>query len=118
VALMRTRLRLAVVLAAIAVTLQPNALPRRVVELTNAVHGTLTSHLASASDTSEVRLAAISRDDPTDGVLQRSRFFAVAVGIAAIAIASRRRTLCRLQATPAAVPWRSSTSVRGPPFAA
>jgi hypothetical protein len=116
---MRARLRLAVLLAAVAVLLQPNAVPRQVVELTNRAHGAIASHdVVSSSETPEARLVATSRDEPTDGVLHRARFLAVAVAITAIAVATRRRTLRTVAGVLPAVPWCASRWVRGPPFAA
>jgi hypothetical protein len=115
---MPTRLRLAMLLAAMAVVVQPAAAPRPTVAVTTRAHRSVAPRDALTSlAIAKARLDAFTRDEPSDALRNRTLFDGVAVGMAALVVACRRRLVRRLAAVRVAWAPRNWVSVRGPPFA-
>jgi hypothetical protein len=115
---MPARLRLAMLLAAMAVVVQPAAAPRPTVAVATRAHRSgAPRDVLTALATAKARVEAFTRDEPSDALGNRTFLDAVAVGMAALVVACRRRLLRRLGAARAASSPRNWVSVRGPPFA-
>jgi hypothetical protein len=114
---MPARLRLAILLAAMAVVVQPAAAPRPTVAVTTRAQRPVAARdVLTSLATAKARLDVFTRDDPSDALGNRTFLDAVAVGMAALVVACRRRLLQRLGVALAACSSRSWVSVRGPPF--
>jgi hypothetical protein len=115
---MPARLRLAILLAAMAVVVQPAAAPRPTVALTaRADRSVAPREVLTSLAVAKARLEAFTRDEPSDAPGHRTFLGAVAVGMAALVVACRRRLFRRVGAACAACSPRNWVSVRGPPFA-